>query len=157
MDALLLSFALSKPSLKEIYDLRHVIEAGVMTMAIQNATESQIDELESYLKDMMKNAERHEAGAEKMGHLDVDFHRFLGHMTSNRLLEKIYSYIMNYLEASIIESHKKQDEMAGYAIKSHLLIIEVLRTRDSSRIEEVSKTTVDTWFNLVEDRYQSNV
>ncbi len=157
LDALLLSFALSKPSLKEIYDLRHVIEAGVMTMAIQNATESQIDELESYLKDMMKNAERHEAGAEKMGHLDVDFHRFLGHMTSNRLLEKIYSYIMNYLEASIIESHKKQDEMAGYAIKSHLLIIEVLRTRDSSRIEEVSKTTVDTWFNLVEDRYQSNV
>ena len=153
LDALLLSFAISRPSLKEIYDLRKTIEASVIAMAISNATDAQIAELEASVQKMQKIAERQEAGAKKMGHLDVDFHHLLGHITGNRLLEKIYSYIINYLEPSIIESHKKQHEMASYAIKSHLLIIEVLKNRDTSRIEEVTNTTIDIWYNLVEDKY----
>ena len=153
LDALLLSFAISIPSLREIYDLRKIIEASVIGMAISNASDAQIVELEASVQQMQKIAARKEAGATKMGHLDVAFHHLLGHITGNRLLEKIYSYIINYLEPSIIESHKKQNEMASYAIKSHLLIVEVLRNRDANRIEEVTNTTIDIWYNLVEDKY----
>ena len=152
LDSLLMSFALSRPSLKEIYDLRQIIERGVLQMAIANATEEQIGDLERCLREMETNASAGEADAGRMGELDVQFHCMLGRLTRNRLVEKIYSYVMHYLAATIVESHRSQGGSAN-ALASHSLIVDVLKTRDSTRIEEVTRMTVDTWFNLIAGRY----
>jgi DNA-binding FadR family transcriptional regulator len=152
LDSLLMNFALSRPSLKEIYDLRRIIERGVMQMAIANATEPQIGDLEACLREMEANASAGGADAGRMGDLDVRFHCMLGRLTRNRLVEKIYSYIMHYLAATIVESHRNQGGSEN-AIASHSLIVDVLKTRDAARIEEVTRMTVDTWFHLIAGKY----
>lgn len=153
LDALLMSFALTRPSLRETYDLRRIIEAGVMQMAIANATEPQIGDLEACLREMETTASAGEADAVRMGELDLRFHAMLGRLTRNRLVEKIYSHVMQYLARTIVESHRSQDGFAAHALASHRLVVEVLKSRDSARIEEVTRTTVDTWFNLIAGKY----
>jgi len=151
LDTMLFSFALSQPSLKEIYDLRLMMETGIIEKAIDNATDEDVDELQSCLSEMMEVAKKGVADVSQMAELDIKFHELLGKLTRNNLIIKIYSYIMSFLSHSIIESHRT--DYAKSAIDSHALIIDAIRTRDKTRIKEVTTITLNTWYRLVEKKY----
>lgn len=150
MDSMLFSFVLTRPSLKEVYDLRLLIERGVMEMAILNAKDSDIAELEECVQRMKDAAQHGGAKADVMTRLDIRFHHLLGQVTGNRLIQKIYSYIMGYLSQSVYESHRKQGEFAKNAIETHTIMLDVIKRRDSARVLEATKFAVDTWRHLVE-------
>lgn len=154
MDSMLFSFILAQPSLKEIYDLRILIETSVMEMAIRNATDEDIAQLHD-CQDKMKEAAGHGgAKANDMASLDIKFHEILGRITGNRLIQLIYSYIMNYLSQSVYESHRRQGEYAQNAIESHSMVLEAIETRNAARVPEVTKFAVDTWRQLIEANEQ---
>jgi len=44
--------------------------------------------------------------------------------------------IQHYLAATIVESHRNKDGFATYDLAAHSLIVDMLRTRDSTRIKE---------------------
>lgn len=150
MDSMLFSFILAQPSLKEIYDLRILIETGVMEMVIRNATDEDIAQLHDCQGKMKEVAGHGGAKADDMALLDIKFHDLLGRITGNRLIQRIYSYIMSYLSQSVYESHRKQGEYAQNAIESHAMMLDVIETRDVARVPEVTKFAVDTWRKLIE-------
>ena len=51
--------------------------------------------------------------------------------------------MIDFMEAPIAETLKNQHGEIVY--KEHMQILEVIRTRDYSRIEEVITSSVDTW------------
>jgi DNA-binding FadR family transcriptional regulator len=150
IDSIFFSFVLTQPSLKEIYDLRMLIEAGVMDMAIGNATEEDIVQLQDCQEKMVVAAGHGRAKADDTARLDLTFHEILGRLTGNRLIQRIYSYIMNYLSQSVYESHRRQGEYAQKAIDSHAMMLDVIKKREIARVPEVTKFAVDTWRTLIE-------
>ena len=149
LDSLLFSFVLTKPTIKEIYDLRLLIETGVMAMAIQNATEENIRELEENLNEMKAIAGRGLLNTKATADLDIKFHAILGEIAGNRLITKIYAYIMSFLSHSVFESHRIQGEYLKSAIDSHTRILDAIKNRDRTKIEEVTTFAVDTWHRLI--------
>ena len=74
---------------------------------------------------------------------DISFHCLMGICTKNVLMERIYGIVIDFMEASIAETLQNQHGEIVY--KEHMQILEVIRTRDYSRIEEVITSSVDTW------------
>lgn len=148
-DSMLFSFILSQPSLKEVYDLRVLIETGVMEAVIDNATEEDLAQLRSCLDEMKRASSQGGASTEEFTRLDIKFHSLLGSVTGNRLIQHIYSYIMEYLSQSVYESHRKQGGYAANAIESHALMFDVIQKRDKKRVEEAVHFAVDTWRELI--------
>jgi DNA-binding FadR family transcriptional regulator len=151
MDSLLFSFILTQPTIREVYDLRFLIETGIMESAIDNAVEDDLVRLQQCL-DKMKSAaaDSNHTSPSEFTRMDIEFHTILGAISGNRLMRCIYNYIMNYLSQSIYESHQKQGNFAADAIESHTLILKVLKTRNKKRISEAVRFALNTWLELVE-------
>jgi len=152
MDSMLFSFILAQPSLKEIYDLRILIETGAMEMAIENATMENIAQLQSCLDEMSKAASQGGHSTEEFTRMDMRFHEILGSITGNRLIQRIYTYIMSYLSQSVYESHRQQGQFAKNAIESHALMLDAIVKRDKSRVAESIRFAVDTWRELIKKK-----
>jgi DNA-binding FadR family transcriptional regulator len=145
MDSMLFSFILAQPTLKEIYDLRILIETGVMQAAIDNATAENIGQLRACLDEMKRAASSGGASTEDFTRMDIRFHEVLGSVTGNRLIKRLYSYIMGYLSHSAYEFRRRENEYAEKAIDSHSLMLEVIIQRDKTRVGEAVRFAVDTW------------
>lgn len=152
MDSMLFSFVLAQPSLKEIYNLRILIETGVMESAIENATAENIVQLQACLDEMKRAASLGGFTTAEFTGMDMRFHEILGKISGNRLIQRIYTYIMSYLSQSVYESHRHQGNYAENAIESHSLMLEVIKSRDKSRVAEAVHFAVDTWRELIKKK-----
>ena len=68
------------------------------------------------------------------------------------MVERIYNFIMDFMEASIIATHKHQHGEVVYKI--HKDVVNVIENRDVQRIPEVVTNSVVTW-SVLQDPAES--
>ena len=133
-DSLLFSFFVNNPNIGKLYEFRRLIEIDILESVLDHYDEN-VDELKELLT---KNPD-----TDWLRENDISFHCLMGICTKNVLMERIYGIVIDFMEASIAETLKNQHGEIVY--KEHMQILEVIRTRDYSRIEEVITSSVDTW------------
>ena len=111
--------------------LKHYDENGPERTALENNLNS--------LKEMMKTG----ATSQDLRENDLEFHRLLGSCTKNPLMERVYGFVIDFMEPSIIASHKNQKGEIVYQV--HKSILDVIKARDYDRINQVITDSVDTW------------
>lgn len=140
-DSLLFSFFVNNPNIGKLYEFRRLIEIDILESVLDHYDENEeerrmleenVDELRELLT---KNPD-----TDWLRENDISFHWIC---TKNVLMERIYGIVIDFMEASIAETLKNQHGEIVY--KEHMQILEVIRTRDYSRIEEVITSSVDTW------------
>ena len=99
------------------------------------ALRKNLEDLENMIKDG--------SSPKKLAKNDIEFHQLLGKATHNILIERIYNFIMDFMEASIIATHKHQHGEVVYKI--HKDVVNVIENRDIARIPEVVTNSVVTW------------
>ena len=143
-DSLLFSFFVNNPNIGKLYEFRRLIEIDILESVLDHYDENEeerrmleenVDELRELLT---KNPD-----TDWLRENDISFHCLMGICTKNVLMERIYGIVIDFMEASIAETLKNQHGEIVY--KEHMQILEVIRTRDYSRIEEVITSSVDTW------------
>ena len=77
---------------------------------------------------------------------DLDFHRLLGLACHNQIAARIYAFVMDFMQASITNTHKHQN--GEYVYNTPMAVYEVIEKRDHTRIDEVVDRTVEVWFKL---------
>ena len=133
-DSLLFSFFVNNPNIGKLYEFRRLIEIDILESVLDH-----YDENEEELRELLtKNPD-----TDWLRENDISFHCLMGICTKNVLMERIYGIVIDFMEASIAETLKNQHVEIVY--KEHMQILEVIRTRDYSRIEEVITSSVDTW------------
>ena len=133
-DSLLFSFFVNNPNIGKLYEFRRLIEIDILESVLDH-----YDENEEELRELLtKNPD-----TDWLRENDISFHCLMGICTKNVLMERIYGIVIDFMEASIAETLKNQHGEIVY--KEHMQILEVIRTRDYSRIEEVITSSVDTW------------
>ena len=121
MDSLLFSFFVSNPDISNLYEFRKVFETDIL-------------ELES------------KAPQSRITQNDLEFHRLLGLACHNQIAARIYAFVMDFMQASITNTHKHQN--GEYVYNTHMEVYRVIESRDSSRIDEVVNKTVEVWYKL---------
>jgi DNA-binding FadR family transcriptional regulator len=149
MDSLLFSFILTQPTMREVYNLRFLVETGIMESVIDNASEEDIAKLQECLDKMKAAADSHHTSPTEFTRMDIEFHTILGAISGNRLIQCIYNYTMSYLSQSVYESHQKQGNFAANAIESHTLILKALKARNKKKINEAVRFALNTWQELI--------
>lgn len=144
MSSLLFSFFVSNPDIENLYEFRHVFEIDVVENVVKHYDEN-TEERNALMQNLNHLKELMETGAstKQLQENDVEFHHLLGACTKNLLMERVYNFIIEFMEPSIAITHRNQQGEIVYQV--HKSIIDVIESRDYNHINEVITASVDTW------------
>ena len=144
MDSLLFSFFVSNPDIENLYEFRRIFENDILSMILDHYDDNGIER--KALRDNLNILERlmsEDAADKKLSENDLEFHRLLGKASRNLLAERVYNFIIDFMEPSIAATHKGRNGEIVY--KVHRRIVELIEARDASHLDEVITESVDTW------------
>jgi len=138
-----LAFELQKGKIKDVIELRKMLELSNVEFMVKRVTLEEIQEVEK-IYEMMLNC--NEIG--KLADLDRDFHLLMMSFSKNILLTTIISAISELLEESMTASRDMVLEKFGKGKidSDHKMILEALKNRD----EEGLKNSLSTHFDNID-------
>lgn len=147
IDSFLFSFFLTNPDFDNFYELRLHYEIDIMEMihhhfeenaAEREAMKRNIQELDVLIKNSVTG--------KPLSDNDIEFHQLMGKATHNILADRIYCFIVDFMRASIITTHKNHD--GAFILDAHKRIMETIENRDTGHIEEVIRHSLKIWSSL---------
>lgn len=126
-DSLINSF--KQATYKDLIEMREALEQKIVELAVKNATDKDIEEVEEFLESIDSNGEKNSM-------LDHDFHLRLAQLSKNILLTNFidiyYDLICELGESSFKNNEKRKAEV----LEEHKKIISAIKARN---VEEAKK------------------
>jgi GntR family transcriptional repressor for pyruvate dehydrogenase complex len=147
-DPLLFSLILSNANVKELVELRELMEFAIVKLIIEHAGDTELQSIEEATFQMEELIEKFgEIGVDELVQSDLAFHSAMGDAAQNKLVKKIYSFVMDFFEPSIRITHEK--ERGGRkALFHHQKIYKALKNRNVEEAIEAVEDSIVTWKNL---------
>ncbi len=148
-DSVIYSMIMESSTEKEIVDLRQLLDEDVLSLAIHHCTQREIDELQQMIHQMRDFFAQGELG--KAAKLDYEFHMYLTSCARNSFLSRIVEGVYKLFEGSI-EKNIRTEELFAMAAEHHQEIVDCLRSRDESRIQQVIANSLSSWRQNVREK-----
>lgn len=148
-DPLLFSLILSQPNFEELKEFRLLLEKDVIGLVIKNANDEDIRLLRDAYQEMNALKDQESKSYEKLLDSDLKFHNVLGSICKNKLLEKIYQFIMEYFKPSIAQSLRKHTNFSLESTETHRRVLEAIEKRDIVAAEQAIKNSLEVWEQLI--------
>jgi GntR family transcriptional repressor for pyruvate dehydrogenase complex len=116
---------LEKDSLMDIFTIRKFIEPQVAKLAAENATASEINELEEILEEQAKDL----GNGLNLTKTDSEFHNLLTRIAKNRVLERLLFAILDLL-AQTREKYLQVEGRAQKSLKGHREVLSAIKARN---------------------------
>jgi len=147
-EPLLFSLVLSKENMKELVELRELLEISIVKLVLENAGIDDLDAIGQTVIDLETKVQSGETQPSMLAAADINFHRALGIATKNRMVEKIYHFVIDFFAPSIELTHKLQEK--GVLAKTHhRKIYNALVAHDLEGAIESVKESIDVWRNFI--------
>ena len=136
-------------SVWELYTLRANLEEFAVELAVQRATDADLQELAGLVQDMTRAAQAQDAT--ELVELDLQFHHRLHEMTGHRLLQQMLQDLGGLTRIFIIATKAFYSPFASLeeAAASHNPILEALRARDA----QLARQAIHEHIRQVGERY----
>ena len=147
-DPLLFSLILSNANVKELVEFRELMEFAIVRLVIQHATKENMENIEtaiSEMEELIGNYEDYEP--DQIVQSDLDFHKALGKATNNRLVEKVYRFVMDFFTPSLRLTHENQ-KGGRNALDHHKRIFEALKMGDVEESITAVEGSIVAWKEL---------
>ena len=151
-DPLLFDLILSQPDKKNLLELREAIELGLIRPILKNANEDDLKRIEDEFQDMEHKILNGNRDPQVLTQCDLNFHMALGRATKNKLLEKIYNFVLEYFAPSIEKTHFKEQSGLN-ALRLHKNILDALITRDFDKAIAAINESLQDWVDLSMEDY----
>ena len=147
-DPLLFSLILSNANVKELVELRELMEFAIVKLIIEHAGDAALHSIENTIFQMEELIENYgEIGVDEVVQSDLAFHSALGDAAQNRLVKKIYSFVMDFFEPSIRITHEKE-RSGRRALFHHQKIYEALKEKNVEGAIEAIEDSIVAWKDL---------
>jgi DNA-binding FadR family transcriptional regulator len=123
------SLADSDRDFRELQKLRYVLEVGAIELAVRNATDEQIDELEG-IADGMEQAIRADVLGDRAIGLDLSFHALVLRMTGSSLIAGLQQVLVEYFRCAGRRGSTSNGD-ADRIIWEHRELLAAIRVRDA--------------------------
>ena len=130
-------------SYEYLMELREIMEAGVMKLAMQNAEEEEIRKLKIQLERMRREIELGPDNVDRVFHEDNEFHSIITAMGHNPLVQKIEAVVRTLTHSMRYETVKTMVESGkGRELyKAHAKLLQILENKDESGLNENVRNT----------------
>ena len=130
-------------SYEYLMELREIMEAGVLKLAMQNAEEEEIKKLRIQLERMRREIELGPDNVDRIFHEDNEFHSIITAMGHNPLVQKIEAVVRTLTHSmryetvkTMIESGKGQE-----LYEAHAKLLQILESKDENNLNENVRNT----------------
>ena len=134
---LLFAMVLDQPLSIHLVELRIMIEKGVGELAIDEASEDEIDALDAINERLITDC-----GNVPLKDIDLEFHSRLLKIAGNPLVEKIGDMVYRLFESAI---EKSVAESPDTAYQNHKKMLEALRSRDKEAMGSAVSGSLSIW------------
>ncbi|MFN4189926.1 MAG: FadR/GntR family transcriptional regulator, partial [Pseudothermotoga sp.] len=122
----------------ELLEVRRCLEKGAIKLAIQNASEEQLNELKAAFLDLEKSIESHE----KLGEVDEKFHRKIFEIANNKILQMVFENLFSLL-GILWRSPLGLKDFGDRGLPYHKELCESIVRRDLKSALEVYERIID--------------
>lgn len=139
-------------SIKDMLALRHIIEAGSLRLAIENATENDIEVIRADVERQFALIEEPGLTPERLLELDLRFHEDICLASHNALLLKIMEMINRIMYKTRLETIThliNTNQVEVYLLNAHNLILDVLVARSADQVEYAVENSHVKWQDIV--------
>lgn len=141
-DSIIYSMIFEASTDDEVIELRQTFDEAVLKLAMKKCTDQQIAQLQNYIDQMRYYFANGEIS--RAAKIDYQFHLYLTECSSNVFLIRIVKGIYQLFEQSI-EKNIRNEKLFAKADEYHQEIVDCLKDRDFSRIEEVIAISLLSW------------
>ncbi len=120
-DPLLFRLLVVPSDIEELAELRILVETGIASLLVANAGPKEIEGLAEACDKLASCVAEHPDEHELALPLDVEFHTRMGKATKNKLVENLYSFVIELFTPTM---------MPGHGIESHTALVDALRKHD---------------------------
>lgn len=135
-DPLLFSILVNGSEPQELIETRDMMEKGVVGLVLRHADDAELQQLDGIMQDFSREMERSPGDREAVDSLDLRYHRFLGTITYNLIVQNIYSFIIDLFAPTI-------DAALGY--EAHLRLHKAIMSRDEQAARDMVSGHTDAW------------
>jgi GntR family transcriptional repressor for pyruvate dehydrogenase complex len=136
-----------KDDLIDIFFIRKIIEPEVAQLASENRTPEEIDELEEILKEHAKEVESGKNPVDT----DSEFHRLLGRMARNRILERLLITVVDLL-GKTREKYLQTEQRKQKSLHGHYEILAAIKDGNGKAARMVMRRHLEDVENAVFDK-----
>jgi GntR family transcriptional repressor for pyruvate dehydrogenase complex len=148
LDPLILSLAFEQGTSRELIELRLLIERDAVELAIEKASDEEIQKLEEVNGKLKEAAGRKTQGPHEYRDLDLNVHYTLFELTKNPFFIKIAKTIYRLFFASI-EKTVSMNPLRAHA--NHQLYIDAMKRRDKLLAREKIEEGLSFWIDFVKN------
>jgi len=130
----------------ELWELRVLVETGVVELAIQKATAEDLIELRRANERIKEAADGGEVDSVLLRDLDLEFHRLLLHATKNSLVVELAQALYQLFFASI-EKSVAANPIRAY--RNHRLILEAIEKRQADTARSLVMKSLLHWVKIL--------
>lgn len=129
---------ISSKDVRDIYEIRSMLEGLCARWAVEHITDAQLDELEETIL-LSEFQMKKESGfsAEQVTALDGRFHSILYEASGSRILRHVLADFHNYVRTARRSSVVSEDR-ARKSIREHRQILRAIRDRDAEMAEQLA-------------------
>jgi len=128
---------LSAKDIREVYDLRRILEIYALESAVRNISKKKLQELKENMKKLQREINE-EKKNKKFRQLDREFHWSIIQSSPNVRLHKLFSQIYNIV---ILTQHINQ--RVDESLKEHITLVDAVMKRDIDKAKEILKTHIN--------------
>lgn len=157
LSSIITSGQLERQTLKDLYELRLMIEIGMSDFLFMNKTEAGMKKLEAIverqfaLENKLIAAETEEDKyeiAKQLTDIDIKFHSALFEMTGNRSLMDFQSILRHLFTLYVPKLHKDYHDIT---LVSHISLYNILRTGNADAFRTAMRLHLKTQFDNIEN------
>lgn len=143
---------MDQASAGELLDARLHIESAVAELAAKNATEEDIERLNSALKGMEYDLRKEDI--ESYINKDVQFHLLIAESSKNRVLMKIVEIIREILRQFIAKFFLSMPATVHNSMEYHKSIYGAIKAHDSSAARRHMEDHINSLINRIDEKFK---
>jgi len=143
-DPLLFNLILTEANAGEIIELRHLIETGVVRLIIQKSDEEEFSDLRKAFQELHDLIASGVSDPSVLAHSDINFHRAMGRATKNPLVEKVYSFVLEFFYP-YIERVASKPNFGRNTLRNHSALLNGFIKRDVESVLRALDAHSLTW------------
>ena len=126
--------AVSRHSLKELVELRLILESGCCELAAANITAEEVArlyDLASAINELKNDADQREA----VWKMDIEFHSAIIRASRNSLLDSLIPLVVEFFSEMWHNSVPNSQRSTGY--DEHLQMVDALKNKDAAKLRDL--------------------
>lgn len=135
-DPLIYSLIIANTDSNELVELREMVEIGVISKIIDNATDQDIQKLQLIHDEYEALGKSGETDITLLSACDLKFHRAMAALTHNHLIENMYNFVIDIFAPTI---------NGTFGLEQHRKVMDSIAKRDKTAATEAERAHTATW------------